>query len=492
MKKASSSCSSRSRTFPAVAALSSHPLGDDSLEDKKPTSEDIPSEVRTAVLDAAESLGSRVTVGDVAARSGVSLPQTERALQAIAMDAGGTLEVTETGELTYVLPRDVGARLAAKSARIRLEPVIQKTQKVMSYVVRVSFGTALLASIALVYTALYLVMNSSNREERSSSRSSFGGGYGGFYMYPTDFLWYWDPYHYERRRMAQLYGEPEPMNFFEAVFSFVFGDGDPNQFSEQSRWELVGRMIRARGGVVTAEQLAPYLNLIGDARSSGRSPLVLEPASGGTVETTVMDEGFVLEVLQRFDGTPEVDDDGNIFYSFPALRTTAGGGAFSSDLQNTPRAFVMRNWKFSEAQPGQLMMAGLLGAANLVGVVLLGGVLSNPTTMAKIMYAYGKNSGPATIISTAAFLYPALIAYAVAFFAVPFLRMMWNARRNAQLDAENEARLEAAAAIANAGPATSSKLQRAEQRSRSAGMDVLSRDRVIFSSEQSSSEWSNN
>ena len=70
--------------------------------------------------------------------------------------------------------------------------------------------------------------------------------------------------------------------------------------------------------------------------------------------------------------------------------------------------------------------------------------------------------------------------------------MMWNARRNAQLDAENEARLEAAAAIANAGPATSSKLQRAEQRSRSAGMDVLSRDRVIFSSEQSSSKWSNN
>jgi hypothetical protein len=31
----------------------------------------------------------------------------------------------------------------------------------------------------------------------------------------------------------------EEMNFFEAIFSFVFGDGDPNEDYEEKRWKLV-------------------------------------------------------------------------------------------------------------------------------------------------------------------------------------------------------------------------------------------------------------
>ena len=50
--------------------------------------------VRKSVEDAVEGLGERVTVGDVAARAGVKISEAEEALNALAADAGGALEVS--------------------------------------------------------------------------------------------------------------------------------------------------------------------------------------------------------------------------------------------------------------------------------------------------------------------------------------------------------------------------------------------------------------
>lgn len=52
-----------------------------------------------------------------------------------------------------------------------------------------------------------------------------------------------------RRRYAYGYQgnamqQPEPkMNFFQAIFSFVFGDGDPNLDWEERRWQTVSARI---------------------------------------------------------------------------------------------------------------------------------------------------------------------------------------------------------------------------------------------------------
>ena len=54
---------------------------------------------------------------------------------------------------------------------------------------------------------------------------------------PTDVFWYLDPYYMRRRRMRQETGQG--MNFLEAIFSFVFGDGNPNESYEDRRWRLV-------------------------------------------------------------------------------------------------------------------------------------------------------------------------------------------------------------------------------------------------------------
>lgn len=58
---------------------------------------------------------------------------------------------------------------------------------------------------------------------------------------PLDVFWYWDPYYTRRRRMRQEAGQG--MNFLEAIFSFVFGDGNPNESFDDRRWRLVSAAV---------------------------------------------------------------------------------------------------------------------------------------------------------------------------------------------------------------------------------------------------------
>ena len=48
-----------------------------------------------------------------------------------------------------------------------------------------------------------------------------------------------DPYYMRRRRRRELSGQQ--MSFVEAVFSFVFGDGDPNWAYEERKWQQVSK-----------------------------------------------------------------------------------------------------------------------------------------------------------------------------------------------------------------------------------------------------------
>lgn len=67
-----------------------------------------------------------------------------------------------------------------------------------------------------------------------------------------------------------------------------------------------------------AEQLAPYLDA-----PAPKDPTAYAVA-GSSPLTAVVDESFVLPVLTRLNGRPEVTPDGNIVYVFPDLMTSAG------------------------------------------------------------------------------------------------------------------------------------------------------------------------
>ncbi|KAF0934240.1 hypothetical protein E2562_023602 [Oryza meyeriana var. granulata] len=416
----------------------------------------LPSDVRDRAMEAVDHFGGRVTIGDVASRAGLQLAQAERALQALAADTGGFLEVSEEGEVLYVFPKDYRAKLAGKSFRMRVEPLIDKTKEVGAYLVRVSFGTALIASIVLVYTTIIAIISSSSSDEDNRGRRR--RSYDSTIIIPTDLFWYLDADYYRRWRRVE---KEDGMNFIESIFSFVFGDGDPNDGLEDKRWKMIGQYISSNGGVVTAEELAPYLDV--------------PPLS----EQSKDDESFILPVLLRFQGHPEVDEQGNILYRFPSLQRTASskgsgvreyvGKKWSAMFSGVEKYLEEKPWKFSKANASERAMVAGLGGLNLFGVIILGNLLKQMTVP------------PGGLISFVAQLFPLLQVYAGSFFAIPLFRWFLLHKTNNDIKRRNNAREQRAQELALPEPSLRRKLLSARDM---AQRKVITPEEIVYTTEK--------
>ncbi|XP_052170668.1 uncharacterized protein At5g03900, chloroplastic [Diospyros lotus] len=420
-------------------------------------SDKLPADVRKRAMDAVDVCGRRVTIGDVASKAGLKVNEAQKALQALAADTDGFLEVSDEGDILYVFPKDYRSKLAAKSFRMKIEPFLEKAKSTAEYLVRVSFGTALIASIVIVYTAIIALLSSRSDEDNRGRRGgrSYDSGFA-FYLSPSDLFWYWDPYYYRRQRIR---ADGDGMNFIESVFSFVFGDGDPNQGIEEKRWKLIGEYIASNGGVVTAEELAPYLDL--DTRK----------------ETG--DDSFILPVLLRFDGQPEVDDEGNILYRFPSLQRTASpqrnarreyvGRKWADWMEGVEKFFKEKEWQFSKTSTSERAMVIGLGGLNFFGVIVLGTMLKNTGTVP---------SGFLTFVSD---IFPLLQIYAASFFAIPFVRWVFIRNRNAEIEKRNLSREQRARALELPDLSLRRKLLSARDMSQ---RTVIGQDRIVYSTDK--------
>ncbi|KAG6437240.1 hypothetical protein SASPL_102152 [Salvia splendens] len=423
-------------------------------------SDKLPSDVRKRAMDAIDSSGRRVTVGDVASKAGLKLNEAQRALQALAADTDGFLEVSDEGDVLYGFPKDYRSKLAAKSLKIKFEPLVEKGKMAAEYVVRVSFGTALIASIVIVYTTIIAIASSSREsDDRGRRGRSYGSGVN-FFFSPTDLFWYWDPNYYRRRRSRESDGG---MNFIESVFSVVFGDGDPNQGIEEERWKLIGQYIASNGGVVTAEELAPYL----DVESTEKTD----------------DDSYILPVLLRFDGQPEVDEEGNILYRFPSLQRTAArqrsgrkeyvGKKWADWVGEVGKFFKENKWKFSKTSPSERAMVIGLGGLNLFGVIILGTMLKN---------THISTSGFISFVSE---IFPLLQIYAGSFFVIPLIRWFLVQNKNAKIAKRNQAREQRARALESPDVSLRRKLLSARDM---AQRTFIGQDRIVYSTERDLNE----
>ncbi|KAL5545839.1 hypothetical protein UlMin_005526 [Ulmus minor] len=421
-------------------------------------SDKLPTDVRKRAMEAVDACGGRVTIGDVASRAGLKVNEAQKALQALAADTNGFLEVSDEGDILYAFPKDYRAKLATKSLRIKLEPLFEKTKAAAEYVVRVSFGTALIASIVLVYTTIIAILSSRSEEDNRGRRGrSYDSGFS-FYLSPTDLFWYWDPYYYRRRQRVQT--DDDKMNFIESIFSFVFGDGDPNQGIEEERWKLIGQYISSNGGVVTAEELAPYLDV---------------ETSRGSMD----DESYILPVLLRFDGQPEIDEEGNILYRFPSLQRTASsqrsgkkeyvGKRWADWVGGVEKFFKEKKLEFSKTSSSERAMVIGLGGLNLFGVIILGTMLKELAVR------------PSGFIQFVADIFPLLQIYAGSFFAIPLFRWFFLRRRNAEIEKRNQAREQRARALELPDLSLRRKLLSARDM---AQKKVIGQDQIVYSTDK--------
>jgi hypothetical protein len=397
--------------------------------------------IEPGLMEAVEQLDYRVTVADVAAQSGLNLDLAERGLMTLAAAAGGNLQVSESGDIVYVFRQNFRDILRNKYWQLQAKENWEKIWRILFYLIRLSFGIVLILLIVAVVVAItvaILALNSSrdddnNSSDRGSSSGSGGGGFGyipigGYYGW--DWTWIFLP-DYDDRAYQRQRENPE-LNFLEAIYSFLFGDGNPNQNLEKERWQLIAQVIRQNGGSVVVEQVAPYLEL--------------PPASAKTAE---LDEDLMLPLLVQFNGRPEVTDRGEIVYRFPELQTTVSDWRSGDRL---PTFQAERRYRFSAATGSQRGWAIALGVALFVLSLVLGGLIASGSA--------------ATFGAALPFLrltFALGLGYSVAFLTVPAVRWWVISRRNDAIEARNQLRQRRAQLLANPTPELASKLQAARR-----------------------------
>ncbi|CDN11603.1 hypothetical protein RintRC_3250 [Richelia intracellularis] len=377
-----------------------------------------------AIMQAVEKLGYRVTIGDVATEAGLNIGLATQGLLALASDAGGNMQVAESGDIVYEFPRNFRDVLRNKYLRLQLQEWWKKIWKVLFYLIRISFGILLIASIVLIYVAIIVIITSSKSDQENDRGGNFSGGF--FYL--PDLFWYLSPnYDGYRQRNRR---EKNELNFLEAVFSFLFGDGDPNVNLEERRWQEIGAVIRNNCGAVVAEQISPYLDDIG---------------SGYSQEY----EDYMLPVLTRFNGQPQVSPEGEIIYYFPELQVSASE-KHRKTLSNYLQEF---SWRFSKATSGQLMLSGGLGVVNFVGALILGSLLTDGTIAAQI----------GGLVGFVQVIYWLLLAYGTGFLAIPLIRYFWIQWRNSKISVRNQQRQVRSNLLASNDPNLQHKINNASQ-----------------------------
>jgi hypothetical protein len=440
------------------------------------------------VIEAIEKSKGPVVASDLATSAGISLTQARKDLTTLASLTRGDIAVSSDGDLIYTFPNDVNSVLSANSAKFRaMTTWKEKIFPPLFYSTKVGFGVVLLVSLFAIFSTLFFVMTSSGGRDDDDRRDRRGGGmpmgFGGFWgPSPFDFFYYrpyYSRYYYSPTDSRSR--DQEEMGFLESVFSYVFGDGDPNGDVEERRLALVGEMIRENGGAVTAEQLAPFCD---DAP---------KPLDNGEEERAYVDESFVLPIVTQLDGEPQVTEDGDIVYIFPELMKTSSSksapptrsseerresrilrragldedaptevikrllmmngistrGALeradlvdilekvlpddnSSDVDvDDPTLLLEREYKFSLASSFQTVLAGGLGVVNLGGALYLGNLLGQYALYGVRLPSY---------MGLVQQFFPLLLTYAVLFNAIPLVRNIWLSRQNDKIRQRNEVR----------------------------------------------------
>jgi hypothetical protein len=301
----------------------------------------IKTEEKKVVLKAIDELGRRVTVADVAAKTGLPILVVAPELNKVAAEANGHMEVSKVGDIAYSFKPGFQNAYAATGFNKKLQDIGKKTFEIGFMILRMSFGIMLVLSFLAVIVLIFIAILAMNKGGDGDSDSGFNFDFFDFMILRDLFYWgtfaTYPPYvDYSRPATTR----PPKTNFLHNCFSFLFGDGDPNAHLEERKWQLVAHVIRKHNGVVAAEQIAPY---------TGADP---------------KNEDGMLPVLVRFNGKPDVTDDGHILYTFPSLQVSASALEMS---QSTPAFLREFPRQFTTADQGDLIPVYLLAGFNLLG-----------------------------------------------------------------------------------------------------------------------------
>ncbi|MDR2068718.1 MAG: hypothetical protein LBP71_02490 [Spirochaetaceae bacterium] len=309
------------------------------------------NEAYRKVLEAFKSQRKGASIADITAKTALPLDSVRELVSAAADEYQARLQVTESGEILYSFPHGFVSKY--RGFRRTLSRTMEKITKGI-----ITIGTwlfkvwimgmlvgyfALFMLIALASLVISVAGSSSNSNNRSSHR---GNALGGMYFTSQIFnliirIWFYSELtkpinrgYYENRR-AKSKGRP----LHKAIFSFVFGDEDPNgDWSSREKRSVIA-YIQAHGGVIS---LPEFMTLTG-----------LPPEKA---------DSAILSYCAEFGGLPDATEEGTVVYRFDPLLLRADGQDRSfSGLS----ALIKRLKSFSSNKKNMNAWFGVINGVNL-------------------------------------------------------------------------------------------------------------------------------
>ncbi|MDX9956885.1 MAG: hypothetical protein RBT68_00460 [Spirochaetia bacterium] len=311
--------------------------------------------VRDSIVGAFRKRKGEATIADIVAFTALPRYQVETELPAVADEYGGRLKVTDSGDILYSFPRGFVSRYRGFGPAFKrfLKAAGKVVRSVSAFLFKVWIMVMLVGYFALfvalaVLALLASVAASSAGGERSSRSRGREGGLGGV-MFATRLIdiiiriWFYNEVfkspgqrRYETDLRARKRENRRPLS--RAIFSFVFGEPDPNAKHDEVQKKAFLALVRVKKGVILLED---FMSITG-----------LSPADAETA---------INRYLYEFEGIPEVSGNGTVYYRFPGLMKRARSD--EAGLADSPMAKVR---PFSANAPKANRSYALINGVNLL------------------------------------------------------------------------------------------------------------------------------
>lgn len=412
-------------------------------------------EVREKLLHAFRRGQKEYAAADLARMTGLPLAQINAEMPALADEYRGRLKVTDKGELIYSFPEGLKSRYKglvpalARLSRAFARGAVRAGKALFKVWILAMLAGYFVLFIALALVAFFgsIAIQQGGGRDRDSRRG--GGGLGGLWLTTRLFdslvrLWFYselfkDP---ETRYRQQLQRqERKPLH--KAVFSHVFGDGDPNADWDSVLKKAFVAYVQTHKGVITMPE---FMALSG-----------LRPEDA---------EARITRFLVEFEGRPEVTESGVLYFFFPSLLAAANQvssaaastfpmkklKSFSSNsrkMDNTFRWVNIVNLLFGSYYGWHALT---IGTSVLVrtpdGIGLRGGFAFLYSSTVYLFAQLGV-AQPAAVVGW--LLGAAPLAFSLLFFSIPLIRALKLKSENEQLKRENLRRLVYASVLGSPG-----------------------------------------
>ncbi|MCX7027526.1 MAG: hypothetical protein NT061_08610 [Spirochaetes bacterium] len=400
--------------------------------------------VREKIVWGFRQTGTESTVADLAGLTGLPLQQLEAELPAVSDEFGARLKVTEKGEILYSFPRGMKSRFTGFGPRMKkilralAKGAVEGAKalfKVWIVVMLVGYFIIFLGIALFSLVASVAVQQGGGGRSRNDRR---GGGLGGLWLTTRLFdtlirIWFYSELFKgpERRGFSLDRGKKRPLH--KAVFSHVFGDGDPNKNWATIEKRAVLAFLQSHKGLITMPEFMAIMGMEAPEAEAAINAYLLE-----------------------FEGSPEVSDSGCLYYSFPKLLAKAEPGIngsvsplplkrlglFSSNSPKADRTFRLIN-VFNLAFGGYFLYNALTVGSSIYintvkGLALKGGFAFIYSAAGYLLQLLG-SLNPVPTMFWGLGVVP--LIFSGLFFAVPVLRSLGLKRHNEAIKFENLRRI---------------------------------------------------